>query len=163
MCGPQQDARAKPVGQHRPGERERGHQQADHRNSQRIGQRRGKRHLAKQQQQRRCKTHGHRPLHAAPLHQLHQPVRRPVAPDTAKADIKNHRHRAKRKPETRGEHRQGVEQQNRQQGKRQHPRTRLGSPQPKRQRDRANHVQRALCGHGKTGNKTIGKRRKEAS
>ncbi len=128
-------------------------QKAHHRNRQRVGQRRDQRKLLEQEQQQGQRPDGHRPLRRPPVGKRRAPAA-PLA-DPCRANEEEHADGGEREPETWRKNGPGIEQQDQQQRQQEAAAGAEVAPRPQRQRDDAQHVERALCRHGETGEQGV--------
>ena len=150
---PMRQCRNRPPRDNRAEQGKRCDDKADHRDGQRVGQRRNQRELLKDEQQHRQGGQRRRPLHQPPGPQ-------PLPPALAfgkpgRRHIEQGADRAEREPESGGQHRPGIKHQNHQQREQKNPAGRDNPPRIQGQPGNQQHVERALGGHGKPGQQGI--------
>ncbi len=139
--------------QDRGEQRERRNDHRHHGDRYRIGDRPGDRHLAEEQQRRRREADRDRPLHASPL--------RDGAPRRAPAEraVEDEQHRAEGKPQSRREHRPGIEEDDHRESQRERAPRRCDLPAPQRRGDDRHHPESALRRHAEAGDERVAERR----
>ena len=147
-------------------DRERHHREGHDRDRERVGERRDDRHLPEQRQRERHEAHGDRPLRPRPFAQRHdesaEGARRAPARHAPGVRVDQHGDRAVRQPESRRQHRPGIEREHRRERPQPHHARRAAARGEEPERPGREHRERAQRRHLGAREQRVAARREHA-